>query len=227
MNQVSLNELDSARFLEKAGIRTARSVVLTDCSEDALQEAANVLGFPVVMKILSDDILHKTDVGCVRLNIRTLEEMAEAYHSILVNAQKHVPNARIQGILAQQMLPKGFEVLLGVSTDPQFGQVLMVGLGGIYVELLKAVSMRVIPIQREDAQQMIDETPLKQACEGLRGVQYDREEIVEALLGLSELCQKHPEIAEIDINPFLLYGDGRKATAVDAMVILNHGACEP
>ena len=221
MSKTALNEWDSARFLEKAGIQTAHSVILTDASINTLQRTAEKLGFPVVMKVLSDDILHKTDAGCVCLNIGTVEEMADAYHTILLNAAKHALSAKIQGVLVQQMLPRGFEVLLGVSTDPQFGQVLVAGLGGIYVELLKSVSMRVVPIEQEDAQEMIDETPLKLACEGLRGVQYSREEIVEALLGLSKLCQDHPEISEIDINPFILYGDGRKATAVDAMVILN------
>lgn len=221
MSRKALNELESARLLSSAGIQLVSSVVLTDCSETILKGTADKLGFPVVMKILSDDILHKTDMGCVQLNIRSVEDMDKAYHAIMTNAHKDAPSAKIQGILVQQMLPQGFEILLGVSTDPQFGQVIMVGLGGIYVELLKAVSMRVVPIDREDAQQMIDETPLKKACEGLRGVQYNREEIVEALLGLSRLCQEHPEIAEVDINPYILYGDGRKATGVDAMVVLN------
>ena len=221
MSRKALNELESARLLSSAGIQLVSSVVLTDCSDTILKETADKLGFPVVMKILSDDILHKTDMGCVQLNIRSVEDMDKAYRTIMTNAHKNAPDAKIQGILVQQMLPQGFEILLGVSTDPQFGQVIMVGLGGIYVELLKAVSMRVVPIEREDAQQMIDETPLKKACEGLRGVQYNREEIVEALLGLSRLCQEHPEIAEVDINPYILYGDGRKATGVDAMVVLN------
>lgn len=221
MGKKSLNELDSARLLGSAGINTVQSVVLTEDSDAVLRQTAEALGFPVVMKVLSDDILHKTDLGCVYLNIQSVKQMQEAYGAILENARKNAPDARVQGIVVQQMLPKGFEVLLGVSTDPQFGQVLMVGLGGIYVELLKAVSMRVVPISRADAEQMIDETPLKTACTGLRGVRYDREEIVEALLSLSKLCQQHPEIREIDVNPFILYGD-RKATAVDAMVILEN-----
>lgn len=220
MAKKSLNELDSAKLLSSAGVNMVKSVVLTEGSEATLRQTAEELGLPVVMKILSDDILHKTDLGCVCLNIHSVERMQEAYETILENARKNAPSAKIQGVVVQQMLPKGFEVLLGVSTDPQFGQVLMVGLGGIYVELLKAVSMRVVPISRSDAEQMIDETPLKTACKGLRGVKYDREEIVEALLSLSKLCQEYPEICEIDVNPFILYGD-RKATAVDAMVILE------
>lgn len=220
MGRRSLNELESARLLSAAGVNMVKSVVLTESSDAVLRQTAEALGFPVVMKVLSDDILHKTDLGCVYLNIQSVEEMRGAYGAILENARKNAPVARVQGIVVQQMLTKGFEVLLGVSTDPQFGQVLMVGLGGIYVELLKAVSMRVVPISWADAEQMIDETPLKAACAGLRGVHYDREEIVEALLSLSKLCQQHPEIREVDVNPFILYGD-RKATAVDAMVILE------
>lgn len=220
MGKKSLNELDSAELLSSAGINMVKSVVLTEGSDATLKQTAEDLGFPVVMKVLSDDILHKTDLGCVCLGIHSVEGMHEAYEIILENARKNAPSARIQGVVVQQMLPKGFEVLLGVSTDPQFGQVLMVGLGGIYVELLKAVSMRMVPISRADAEQMIDETPLKMVFKGLRGVHYNREEIVETLLNLSKLCQKHPEIREVDVNPFILYGD-RKATAVDAMVILE------
>ena len=215
----ALNELESGRLLNQYGRPIVVSEVLTEGSDAALAEAAEKTGFPVVMKILSDDILHKTDLGCVKLNISSPEEMKAAYKEIMDNAVKNAPDAEIQGVVVQQMLPKGFEVLLGVSTDPQFGQVIMVGLGGIYVELLQAVSLRIHPITRADANQMIDETPLSKACEGLRGVKYDREEIVDALMNLSRLITDHPEITEIDVNPFVMFGDGRKAVGVDAMVI--------
>ena len=198
-----------------------KSVVLTEGSDATLKQTAEDLGFPVVMKVLSDDILHKTDLGC-RLpgNPFCGRNAWGLWRPLWRTPAKNAPSARVQGVVVQQMLPKGFEVLLGVSTDPQFGQVQIVGLGGIYVEPLKAVSMRMVPISRADAEQMIDETPLKMVCKGLRGVHYNREEIVETLLNLSKLCQKHPEIREVDVNPFILYGD-RKATAVDAMVILE------
>lgn len=215
----ALNELESGKLLNEYGVPIVVSEVLTEGSEAAIAAAAKKTGFPVVMKILSDDILHKTDLGCVKLNITSAEEMKAAYDEIMANAAKGAPDAKIQGVVVQQMLPKGFEVLLGVSTDPQFGQVVMVGLGGIYVELLQAVSLRVLPITRADANQMIDETPLAKACEGLRGVKYDREEIVNALMNLSRLITEHPVITEIDVNPFVMFGDGRKAVGVDAMVI--------
>ncbi|MCI8504685.1 MAG: hypothetical protein HFI67_00660 [Lachnospiraceae bacterium] len=217
-----LNELESGRLLSQYGIPVVQSVVLTLGEEMVLTETAKKLGFPVAMKILSDDIQHKTDLGCVRLQINSVAEMSEAYEEILANAKAGAPEANIQGVLVQQMLPRGFEVLLGVSTDSQFGPVIMVGLGGIYVELLQAVSLRMLPIDRQDAKQMIEETPLEKIYrEGLRGVQYDREELIEALLCLSRLVSEHPEIAEIDVNPFVLFGDGKKAVGVDAMVVVN------
>lgn len=218
-NTLALNELESAKLLQSYGISTVKSELIDNSSRDTLNRVAAELGFPVVMKIVSGDILHKTDVGCVVLNITDIAAMEQAYRTIMDNAIQNVPGADIQGVVVQQMLPKGFEVLLGMSTDPQFGQVLMTGLGGTLVELLKAVSMRLVPITREDALDMIAETPLQQACAGLRGVRYDREEIVEALLNLSRMAEENPDITEVDINPLLLYGDGRKATAVDAVVV--------
>ena len=220
-NTVALNERDSSSLLSSCGVRMVASVLLDKPDRAAFEAASRQLGFPVAMKVLSDDILHKTDVGCVVLNVTDVDGMQAAYDTIMANAAKNAPGARVQGVLAEQMLPKGFEVLLGVSTDPQFGHVIMAGLGGVLVELLHAVSLRVLPITRQDAEDMIDETPLAKACQGLRGQQYRREEIMEALMSLSRLVEEHPEITEVDINPLMLYGDGRPATAVDAMVVMK------
>lgn len=220
-NTVALNERDSSSLLSSCGVRMVASVLLDKPDRAAFEAASRQLGFPVAMKVLSDDILHKTDVGCVVLNVTDVDGMQAAYDTIMANAAKNAPGARVQGVLAEQMLPKGFEVLLGVSTDPQFGHVIMAGLGGVLVELLHAVSLRVLPITRQDAEDMIDETPLAKACQGLRGQQYRREEIVKALMCLSRLVEEHPEITEVDINPLMLYGDGRPATAVDAMVVMK------
>lgn len=220
-NTVALNERDSSSLLSSCGVRMVASVLLDKPDRAAFEAASRQLGFPVAMKVLSDDILHKTDVGCVVLNVTDVDGMQAAYDTIMANAAKNAPGARVQGVLAEQMLPKGFEVLLGVSTDPQFGHVIMAGLGGVLVELLHAVSLRVLPITRQDAEDMIDETPLAKACQGLRGQQYRREEIVEAQMCLSRLVEEHPEITEVDINPLMLYGDGRPATAVDAMVVMK------
>lgn len=220
-NTVALNERDSSSLLSSCGVRMVASVLLDKPDRAAFEAASRQLGFPVAMKVLSDDILHKTDVGCVVLNVTDVDGMQAAYDTIMANAAKNAPGAWVQGVLAEQMLPKGFEVLLGVSTDPQFGHVIMAGLGGVLVELLHAVSLRVLPITRQDAEDMIDETPLAKACQGLRGQQYRREVIVEALMCLSRLVEEHPEITEVDINPLMLYGDGRPATAVDAMVVMK------
>lgn len=220
-NTVALNERDSSSLLSSCGVRMVASVLLDKPDRAAFEAASRQLGFPVAMKVLSDDILHKTDVGCVVLNVTDVDGMQAAYDTIMANAAQNAPGARVQGVLAEQMLPKGFEVLLGVSTDPQFGHVIMAGLGGVLVELLHAVSLRVLPITRQDAEDMIDETPLAKACQGLRGQQYRREEIVEALMCLSRLVEEDPEITEVDINPLMLYGDGRPATAVDAMVVMK------
>ena len=204
---IALNERDSAAMLRQCGVNMVPCAMLEKEDEAAFAAAAESMGFPMAMKVLSDDILHKTDVGCVVLGVNSIQQMHEAYRTILDNAAKNAPGAKVQGVLAQKMLPKGFEVLVGVSTDPQFGPVIMVGLGGV------------LAITRADAEDMIDETPLAKACQGLRGQQYDREEIVQALLSLSRLVQEHPEIVEVDINPLMLYSDGRPATAVDAMVV--------
>ena len=226
-NTVALNERDSSSLLSSCGVRMVASVLLDKPDRAAFEAASRQLGFPVAMKVLSDDILHKTDVGCVVLNVTDVDGMQAAYDTIMANAAKNAPGARVQGVLVQNLpslihlVPKGFEVLLGVSTDPQFGHVIMAGLGGVLVELLHAVSLRVLPITRQDAEDMIDETPLAKACQGLRGQQYRREEIVEALMCLSRLVEEHPEITEVDINPLMLYGDGRPATAVDAMVVMK------
>ena len=213
-NTVALNERDSSSLLSSCGVRMVASVLLDKPDRAAFEAASRQLGFPVAMKVLSDDILHKTDVGCVVLNVTDVDGMQAAYDTIMANAAQNAPGARVQGVLAEQMLPKGFEVLLGVSTDPQFGHVIMAGLGGVLVELLHAVSLRVLPITRQDAEDMIDETPLAKACQGLRGQQY-------RLMCLSRLVEEHPEITEVDINPLMLYGDGRPATAVDAMVVMK------
>ena len=129
-NTVALNERDSSSLLSSCGVRMVASVLLDKPDRAAFEAASRQLGFPVAMKVLSDDILHKTDVGCVVLNVTDVDGMQAAYDTIMANAAQNAPGARVQGVLAEQMLPKGFEVLLGVSTDPQFGHVIMAGLGG-------------------------------------------------------------------------------------------------
>ncbi len=216
----TLNELEASKLLSRHGIPMTESMLCRDRAQ--LPEIAGSLGFPVVMKILSADILHKTEAGCVRLSIRSLADMETAYDEILANAAKNAPAARIEGVIIQRMQAEGLQVIFGVNRDSQFGPVVVFGIGGIYVELLKAVSMRLLPITRADALEMIEETPLAMIFQGARGKRYDREEVVAVLLGLSGLLGEHPEIREIDINPFILYEqNGAKSCGVDAIVVMD------
>ena len=144
-NTVALNERDSSSLLSSCGVRMVASVLLDKPDRAAFEAASRQLGFPVAMKVLSDDILHKTDVGCVVLNVTDVDGMQAAYDTIMANAAQNAPGARVQGVLAEQMLPKGFEVLLGVSTDPQFGHVIMAGLGGVLVDEVFSPLMAAIP----------------------------------------------------------------------------------
>lgn len=216
----TLNELEASKLLSSYGIPMTKSVLCSD--REQLPQMADRVGFPVAMKILSADIPHKTEAGCVRLSLKSLAEMESAYDEILVNAARNAPAARIEGIIIQHMQAEGLQVIFGVHRDPQFGPVVIFGLGGIYVELLKAVSMRLLPVSRTDALEMIEETPLAKVFQGARGKQYNREEVVAVLLGLSKLLGEHPEIREIDINPFILYEHNSiPCCGVDAIVVMD------
>lgn len=216
----TLNELDASGLLSSHGIPMTESIL---CRERVrLPEIADILGFPVVMKVLSADIQHKTDAGCVRLSIGSLAEMETAYDEILASASKNAPLARIDGVIVQRMQTEGLQVIFGVNRDQQFGPIVVFGIGGIYVELLKAISMRLLPITRTDALEMIEETPFAKIFQGVRGKHYDKEEVVTVLLSLSKLLGEHPEIREIDINPFILYEqNSAKCCGVDALVVMD------
>lgn len=216
----TLNELEASQLLSAYGIPMTKSVLCRDRAQ--LPQMADTVGFPVAMKVLSADIPHKTETGCVRLSLKSLAEMESAYDEILANAARNAPAARIEGIIIQHMQAEGLQVIFGVHRDPQFGPVVVFGLGGIYVELLKAVSMRLLPVSKTDALEMIEETPLAKVFQGARGKQYDREEVVAVLLGLSKLLGEHPEIREIDINPFILYEQNSiPCCGVDAIVVMD------
>lgn len=213
-----LNEIESKAILEEAGIPTAKARLATSAQEAA--KAAKEVGFPVVLKIVSPDITHKSDVGGVKLDLKTAEEVAAAYDEIIAAAKKAQPDARIDGVAVQKMAPPGIEVIIGMSQDPQFGPVLMFGLGGILVEVLKDVSFRLVPLEPRDARQMIREIKGYPLLEGYRGQDpADVEALEKLLLRLSEFVEQHPEISELDLNPIFAYKDG--ALAVDARIILS------
>lgn len=189
-------------------------------NEREAAEFAEELGFPVVLKIVSPDIIHKSDAGGVIVNLKSNVEVQDAYRKILENAKKYKATAKIAGVLVQEMAPQSTEVIIGAIKDPQFGQTLMFGLGGIFVELLKDVTFRVAPITREDAHEMVTEVKAYPLLKGYRNTPpADIDAIINILLSTSKLIMDYPEIKELDLNPIMVYADGAKT--VDARIILE------
>lgn len=204
--------------LEKYGIPVADSAIAIT-REEAVA-AADRIGYPVVMKIMSSEISHKTDVGGVRTGINDADEVRIVYDSMMHRIHRYVPDARIKGVLIQKMLEGGREVILGMNRDPQFGPVLMFGLGGISVEVLKDVAFRIAPITEKDADDMIKEIRAYPMLLGIRGEEpSDIGAIKETLLRFSKFCTDFPEITEIDINPLLVFKKG--CAAVDIRLTLE------
>jgi acyl-CoA synthetase (NDP forming) len=213
-----LTEVESKDILEEAGIPTARARLATTADEAVA--AAREVGFPVALKVVSPDITHKSDVGGVKLNLTTPDEVKAAFDEIIAAAKRAQPDAKVDGVSVQKMARPGIEVIMGMSQDAQFGPVLMFGLGGILVEVLKDVSFRLVPITPRDARQMVQEIKGRPLLEGYRGQEpADVEALEKLLLRLSDFIEKHPEIAELDLNPIFAYKDG--AVAVDARIILS------
>jgi len=184
---------------------------------DEAVEAAKRMGFPVALKIVSPEILHKTDVGGVRLNLRDADAVAQGFSAIDTSVRRFFPHASIHGIAVQEMVSGGKEVILGMTRDPQFGPLLMFGLGGIYVEALRDVAFRVAPIGPDEADAMIREIRSFPLLQGVRGEKpSDLGATVDALCRLSQLCADFPEILEMDINPLLVKPEGEGAVAIDA-----------
>jgi acetyl-CoA synthetase (ADP-forming) len=200
------------------GIPVTRfKVALTD--EEAVQFAEQI-GYPVVLKIVSPDVLHKSDVGGVMLNIKSPEEVKNAYNKILENVKAHKRDAKIVGVLVQEMAPSSTEIIVGATKDPQFGPALMFGLGGIFVEILKDVAFRIAPITESDAREMITEVKGYPILKGYRGQPpADIDAIVKILLNTSRLVMDHMEIKELDLNPIMVYEKGAKT--VDARILLE------
>ncbi|HWQ78288.1 MAG TPA: acetate--CoA ligase family protein [Anaerovoracaceae bacterium] len=214
-----LNELEASRLLSEAGIDMAGCRVAAGVSE--AEAIAETIGFPVVMKVLSADIQHKTDAGCVFIGVENKQDVVKTYETIMGNAKKHAPAAHIDGVLIQEMAASGLEIIAGLKRDPQFGPVILVGMGGIYVEVFHDVSMRLIPVSRDDIEEMLKETKVIKLIEGARGKVYDKAALIDALLRLSELAVKRTDIEEIDINPLFLYEEGKGLKGVDALIRIS------
>jgi acyl-CoA synthetase (NDP forming) len=189
-------------------------------SAEEASDAAARLGYPVVLKVVSQDILHKTEAGGVLLDIRDSVEARDGFSRIVRNAKSYNPNAKLEGVLVQKMAPQGREVIVGGLIDPQFGQTLMFGLGGVLVEIFKDVALRIAPIGEQEASEMIREIKAYPILKGYRGQPpVDEDIIVEILLKASDLVMENPEINEMDLNPVMIYDKG--ASIVDARMILQ------
>lgn len=213
-----LTEYESKKILSVYGIPITREKLAKDLDESI--KFAEEIGYPVVLKIVSPDITHKTDLGGVKIGIKSQKELEEAYTD-LMKIKDRVKDANIHGVLVQEMLQKGNEVILGMTQDPQFGPVIMFGLGGVFVEVLKDVSFRIPPLTRRDAEDMIKEIKAYPILEGARGgVVSDMNALIDCILKLSELSlDLEEELKEMDINP--LFAMEKGAAAVDSLILLR------
>lgn len=218
--RTALDAAECQAIVETAGIPVPTSLVAT--TQDEAAEYARQVGFPVVLKLVSPDILHKTDIGGVILSVQNETAANEGYHIILERAHAAHPHAHILGVQVQKMIAGGQEVILGVKRDPTFGPLLMFGLGGIYVETLADVSFRIAPLTYRDAEEMIDEVRSSKLLAGVRGAPpADREALIDVMLKLSRLAAQCTDIIEMDINPLIVLPTGGGVIAADVRIILQ------
>lgn len=215
----SLTEHEGKELLALYGIPVTKEEIATS-GEQVVSIAENI-GYPVALKINSPDILHKTEAGGLKLNIKDKKELVSAFNEILKNARNYNPKAQINGVLVQEMVSGGIEVIVGVNNNPQFGPVVMFGLGGIFVEILKDVSMRVAPLSTEDAMEMIKEIKGFKVLTGARGrAKADIQAIADVLVNVSRMAlDLEDQIAELDINPLLVMPEGKGVRVADALVL--------
>jgi len=219
-DRLMIGDAEARAILEAYGIPVPRSQLAQTPEEAA--EIARQIGYPVAMKIASPDILHKTDIGGVRLNIQNDEEVRDYFDLLIYRTMRYMAEAEIWGCLVQDMVSGGREVILGMNRDPQFGPLLMFGLGGIYVEVLRDVTFRLAPLSREDAEEMVAEIrgyPLLRGVRGQRAA--DIEGIIDTLLRISQLVTDFPEVVELDINPLLVRDEGQGVVGIDMRLVLS------
>ena len=213
----SLLETEAKELLREYGIPVPDFKLIK--SEEEITGLAKEINFPIVMKIVSPDIIHKTDAGGVKVGIKDEKEAKTAYQDIIYKVKKYKKEAKISGVIAYPMVPQGTEIIIGMMKDPHFGPVIMFGLGGIFVEILKDISFRILPIEERDAREMITETKGYEILKGARGKPpRDIRAIEEVLMKVSKLTIGNPEISEIDLNPVFVFKKGLQV--VDARMIL-------
>jgi len=213
----SLLETEAKELLKEYGIPVPDFKLIK--SEDEIIGLAKEISFPIVMKIVSPDILHKTDAGGVKIGVNTEKEARLAYQGIISKAKKYNKEAQIYGVITYSMIPQTTEVIIGMMKDPHFGPVIMFGLGGIFVEVLKDISFRILPIKERDAREMIAEIKGYEILKGARSESpKDIKAIREVLMNISKLTMENPKINEIDLNPIFVFEKGLQV--VDARMIL-------
>jgi acyl-CoA synthetase (NDP forming) len=216
--RILLSEVEAKELLLETGVSIVETKLAT-----SNQEAVSIskqIGFPVVLKIASPDIVHKSDMGGVKVGLTTAGQVSKAYDEILEAVKQHYPKAVIHGVSVQKMARSGVEVIIGMTKDAQFGPVLMFGLGGVLVEILKDVSFRVVPLEGRDAREMIREIKGYPLLGGYRGQEpADVSALEELILRVSRFVEQSPEIKELDLNPVFAYSKG--VAVVDARVILE------
>jgi len=214
-----LPEEEAAKVLEAYNFPLLKSG-LAKSEEDAVK-LSDGLGYPVVMKIMSDEIVHKFDVGGVILDIKSKQEAKEAYNRIIENVKKFKPDTKIKGVFVRQMIPPGEEIILGLKRDPTFGPVVMFGLGGIFVEIYKDVSFRIAPLDKKSVDKLITETKASAILSGARGrLPRDIISLKECIMRLSQLAVECPQIKELDINPLIVLEDGKGSFVADTKIML-------
>jgi acyl-CoA synthetase (NDP forming) len=218
--RASAGDTEAREILGAYGVPLPKSALAANADEAVA--AAEAMGYPVVMKIASPDILHKTDIGGVKLNITNAADVRDAFDLIVYRATRHMPDATIWGCQVQQMVKGGREVIIGMNRDPQFGPLLMFGLGGVYVEALKDVTFRVAPIDRREAREMLTEIRAYNLLRGVRGEKpADLDAVADILVRVSQLVTDFPEIVEMDINPLLVFAAGQGVLGLDMRLALK------
>ena len=213
-----LTEFESKKVLKQVGIPVTETKLAKTQKEAVL--LSQKVGFPVVLKIVSPDVIHKSDSGGVKLGLNNVGQVKTAYNQIIKSINQQYPTAVIHGVSVQKMVPLGTEVIVGISKDPQFGPVIMFGLGGIFVEVLKDVSFRIVPVSQRDAQEMIQEIKGYPLLQGYRGKEpANIPALVEMILKISKLVEENPKVKELELNPIFAYAES--AVAVDARIILE------
>lgn len=213
----ALTELEAKDLLKKSGIPVIETR-LARTKKEAIA-ISQELGFPVVMKIVSPDIIHKSDVGGVKLGLANATQIGAAFRDMMSNIHQRMPQVRIEGVTIQKMARPGLEIIIGMSKDAQFGPVIMFGLGGVLVEVLKDVTFRIVPLSKRDAAEMITEIKGYALLDGYRGQEaVDIPSLEKLILQVSDFIEKNPQIEELDLNPLIANKDS--IVAVDARIII-------